>query len=433
MNKQRIAAGALSAMLLAAPVLAAPVSAVQVHAATPGITFSAPTTSSVTVTVDGLNIRKSASANSSITGSLDEGAVIKIVETKKDSRGNTWGRLDSGKGWVNLKYTSSAKTQSSDSGESTSAYSVKVNCRLNVRSGAGSSYDIINTLKTGAVVKIDQTKKDSRGNKWGRIAGSTGWVNLKYTSTTTGDSNTAGTQNQSGTAASYTVKVTTDLNVRSGVGTGNSVVTTLSKNTKVSIVEEKKDSRGNTWGKLSDGKGWINLKYTTKTTQQTSQQAAQQQSSQSTSYNVKVSCDLNVRSGAGTGNSIVKTLSKNAKVTIVEEKKDSRGNTWGKLSDGRGWINLKYTAKTTAQAGTQTQQTAQQGGRQQNSVSYTVKITSGGLYVRKEASSSSDISATLHQGDKVTIVEEVKYGDRAVWGKLSDGRGWISLKYTEKA
>lgn len=60
-----------------------------------------------------------------------------------------------------------------------------------------------------------------------------------------------------------------------------------------------------------------------------------------TPYVVKVTCDvLNVRNGAGTSYSVVRTVKKNEAYTIVEEK-----DGWGKLKSGAGWICLNYTNK----------------------------------------------------------------------------------------
>ena len=59
---------------------------------------------------------------------------------------------------------------------------------------------------------------------------------------------------------SYVVQITAStLNVRSGAGTGYKVVTTVRKNQKYTIVEEK-----NGWGKLKSNVGWISLTYTKK-------------------------------------------------------------------------------------------------------------------------------------------------------------------------
>lgn len=62
-------------------------------------------------------------------------------------------------------------------------------------------------------------------------------------------------------------------------------------------------------------------------------------------YLIITTCDvLNIRSGAGTGHSVVGAIREKAgkknKYTIVEEK-----NGWGRLKSGAGWISLSYTKK----------------------------------------------------------------------------------------
>lgn len=68
---------------------------------------------------------------------------------------------------------------------------------------------------------------------------------------------------------------------------------------------------------------------------------AQTTQNTSNSYLVKVTTDaLNIRSGAGTSNSIVGCIRDKGTYTIVE----TQGN-WGKLKSGAGWICLDYTQK----------------------------------------------------------------------------------------
>lgn len=58
-------------------------------------------------------------------------------------------------------------------------------------------------------------------------------------------------------------------------------------------------------------------------------------------YKVQVTASaLNVRAGAGTNYKVVKVVRKGQTLTIVSEK-----SSWGKLSDGSGWISLGYTKK----------------------------------------------------------------------------------------
>lgn len=54
----------------------------------------------VRITADSLNVRKEPNATSAITTTVAKGGVFTIIEEK-----NGWGRLKSGAGWINLKYT----------------------------------------------------------------------------------------------------------------------------------------------------------------------------------------------------------------------------------------------------------------------------------------------------------------------------------------
>ena len=135
----------------------------------------------------------------------------------------------------------------------------------------------------------------------------------------------------------YLITTTCDvLNIRSGAGTDNKVVGAIrevaGKKNKYTIVEEK-----NGWGRLKSGAGWISLSYTKKVAASTG--------TTFTPYLITTTCDvLNIRSGAGTGYSVVGAIrevaGKKNKYTIVEEK-----NGWGRLKSGAGWISLSYTKK----------------------------------------------------------------------------------------
>ena len=142
---------------------------------------------------------------------------------------------------------------------------------------------------------------------------------------------------QTDTFTPYLITTTCDvLNIRSGAGTDSNVVGAIrevaGKKNKYTIVEEK-----NGWGRLKSGAGWISLSYTKKVAASTG--------TTFTPYLITTTCDvLNIRSGAGTGHSIVGAIREKEgqknKYTIVEEK-----NGWGRLKSGAGWISLSYTKK----------------------------------------------------------------------------------------
>lgn len=135
-------------------------------------------------------------------------------------------------------------------------------------------------------------------------------------------------------ASEYKVRVTTGaLNIRSGAGTGNSVVGCIRDKGVYTIVE----TQGN-WGKLKSGAGWICLDYTSKNIN--SAPAKVQTNSTSSGYVlgkyvVNTPAGLNVRSGAGTNFGIKKTYQNGTRFDTYE----IRGE-WARTPSG--WVNLRY-------------------------------------------------------------------------------------------
>ena len=101
----------------------------------------------VKIKVDSLNIRKTASFDSPVVGTVKKGEVYTIVEQQ-----NGLGRLKSGAGWISMgdKYVEKVGTKTSNE------YKIKVvNCStLNARTGAGTNYPVSQTVKVGTVLTI---------------------------------------------------------------------------------------------------------------------------------------------------------------------------------------------------------------------------------------------------------------------------------------
>ena len=132
----------------------------------PGLKFT------VKVICNELNIRKEASFTSQVVGTVKKGDVYTIVEVS-----NGLGRLKSGAGWISMgtDYVEKVTTTSSSS---SSGYQVKiVNCSvLNVRSGAGTSYPVVTTVKANEVYTIVD-----ESNGFGKLKSGAGWISLSYT------------------------------------------------------------------------------------------------------------------------------------------------------------------------------------------------------------------------------------------------------------
>ena len=134
------------------------------------------------------------------------------------------------------------------------------------------------------------------------------------------------------------------------------------------------------------------------------------------SYNGIVTASvLRIRKGPSVSSSIAGNLKRNDTVSIIIEE-----NGWGKLSDGSGWVSLTYIKKV-----------------KNNNLNSSFKqyqgkiIAKSGVNIRTGTGISYSKNGALPYNDIVTIVEEKKVSNM-VWGKLSDGRGWISLNYLKK-
>ena len=120
---------------------------------------------------------------------------------------------------------------------------------LNIRSGAGTSYDKVTTTSKGSAYTIDKIS----GN-WGHLKSDIGWICLDYCELVSASVETkTETKTETYTTGVYKVIVDT-LNVRSGAGTSYDKVDTVAKGSAFTITKVS----GN-WGYLKSGAGWINI------------------------------------------------------------------------------------------------------------------------------------------------------------------------------
>ena len=132
---------------------------------TPNETFT------VKIKVDSLNIRKTASFDSPVVGTVKKGEVYTIVEQQ-----NGLGRLKSGAGWISMgdKYVEKVGVTTT---KTSNEYKIKVaNCStLNARTGAGTNYPVLQAVKSGTVLTIVGEENGWLKTKSGL------YINKKYT------------------------------------------------------------------------------------------------------------------------------------------------------------------------------------------------------------------------------------------------------------
>ena len=281
------------------------------------------------VNANGLNIRSEGSTSGKVQGAYNKGDVITILETK-----NGWGRTN--KGWIKMEYvktnsttvggTSTNKDTNKDSATTNTSITsngsttvvlkgvVKVT-DLNLRSKGSTDGERLGNLTYGARVEILE-----KSDNWGRTKD--GWICLDYIY----QDGTTGAKTANGTISG------SQLNIRSGPGTGYASVGSYNKGDRVTILEQF-TYNGTTWG--CTNQGWISMDFVDVGADGNSTDNDGNQTG------TVIGNGLNIRSGAGADYPALGTLNYGDRVTILEQKKVG-DTTWGKTS--KGWISLDYVS-----------------------------------------------------------------------------------------
>ena len=192
--------------------------------------------------------------------------------------------------------------------------------KLNLRKGPGTGYGINGTVSSGAKVKVMKTE-----DAWVKVhvsaTGKTGWIMAKYigAGASSGSSSSGSSSSSSGTQSVYRV-TGSSLNVRSGAGTSYSKKGTLYQGAAFKVT----GSSGN-WFKIvayNGISGWVSKNYTT-----------------AGANAIVTASSLNMRSGAGTGYGVVKSLAYGTEVKV-----NSITGNWAHITVGgrSGHVSAKY-------------------------------------------------------------------------------------------
>ena len=175
----------------------------------------------VNVASGNLNIRKNPTTSSSVIGKLRGGTIVDILS--KESNGWYYINASGKKGYVHGEYvtlvngnTSSNESNSTANTNNIGKIATVKASALNIRSGAGTNYSVINKVYSGNTVKIIDAS-----NGWYKVSltsGATGWCSGDYLgnfrdgslpSNNTGNSGNSGTS----TGQSQSQKVQAIINV----------------------------------------------------------------------------------------------------------------------------------------------------------------------------------------------------------------------------
>ncbi len=292
---------------------------------------------SAKVTATSLNVRATPSTSGAIVGKITKGNTVDIVDESKG-----WAKITySGKeAWISSQYINKTQTNSTSTANSTSKSAVVNASSLNVRSSASTSASIVTNLPRNSKVTVVKVS-----GSWSQVktaSGQTGWVASQYLQA--GSASSAPAKDSGSTSSQSAVVNASSLNVRSSASTGASIVTSLSRNSKVTVVKVS-----GSWSQIktaSGQTGWVASQYL----QAGSASSAPAKDSGSTSSQSAVvnASSLNVRSSASTGASIVTSLSRNSKVTVVKVS-----GSWSQIktaSGQTGWVASQYLKADSGQS-----------------------------------------------------------------------------------
>lgn len=283
---------------------------------------------------------------------------------------------------------------------------------LNLRSGAGTGYSVIEVLSAGDYVEVLDGPYSANGYKWWQVqvdaTGTIGWAAGVYLTAVSAGPFSIGD----------TVYVTSDtLNVRSGPGTGYSIIDTIVYGTNGLIID----------GPVSaDGYVWYEIEYVGGT--YTGWVASDFLALVSTGGGFAIgdilmvtSDTLNVRSGAGTGYSVIDTLTYGNQVQVLDGPYVNNGYTWYEVSYSfggyTGWVAGEYLAYVSS------------GGI---SIGDTVYVSSDSLNVRSGPGTGYTIESTLSYGTEGYVIDGPVVADGYTWYQieyLGGYVGWAAGEY----
>ena len=349
------------------------------------------------VTTDNVNFRNSASTSSSIITTIPKNTTIEIID--KSTSGWYKVKYKGVTGYVSSKYVSLNGNNSDENANdkpSTSTQKGVTTANVNFRNSASTSSSIITTIPKNTTIEI--IDKSTSGWYKVKYKGVTGYVSSKYVSLNDNNSD----ENTNNKPSTSTQKgVTTDnVNFRNSASTSSSIITTIPKNTSIEIID--KSTSG--WYKIKykGNTGYVSSKYVTIDGDNTNNSTNDKPS---TSIGKGITtANVNLRKSASTSSSIITTIPKNTSIQVISKfnsgwyKVEYKGNT--------GYVSSKYINLDGDNTNDSTN----------NKPSTQKGVTTANLNLRKSASTSSSILATI---PKNTTIE--------ISSKLSSG--WYKVKY----
>ena len=360
---------------------------------------AAASTSAATMTGDYVNLRSGAGTNYSIIGSLSSGELVTVL----DDSNPDWVKVQTSSGAIGYCSKEFVKTLSSDD-EAEELIGTLTGDYVNLRAGAGTGHAVIGML----YLNDEVTVLDDSDANWAKIRtkdGQEGYCSKEYLHIT-----------KKGETAQGTAVTTDALNLRSGAGTDYHVKTVLSKGTTVTIL----DNSDANWVKVrtADGtEGYCSKAYLDiagSSAQEPSSSTQQPEQNESVSNTTELQAvltgsDVNLRSGAGIGYSVIGSLYLGQCVTVI----DNSDANWAKIRTESGQEG--YCTKEFLQISDGSDSNAGE------EVSIGKAITTDYLNLRSGAGLNHNVLTVLAKGAVVDVIDN----SDGTWVKVKTNDGTV--------
>lgn len=160
-------------------------------------------------------------------------------------------------------------------------------------------------------------------------------------------------------------------------------------------------------------------------------------------YSGTAANNTSANTNSSTGTYILAVGSSGTKVKSLQENLIALGYSCGEYGADGSYGNATAIAvkkfqndhnlKADGIAGYLTLTAITKAMQNKNASGYTVKVTASILNIRKGAGTNYQITGSIRDKGTYTIVSESSGVGATKWGKLADGRGWISLDYCIKS
>lgn len=372
------------------------------------------------VTSARVNLRYEPSLSASINAALPQGELAAVIGGPRTNEGRVWYPLRTqnyGDGYVPGTFLDAAPAGNPPAPAFSVGGFVTVNTNgLALRTRPGLAQTVIATIPSGTRLELTVASVAANGYRWWGVYHTTyggGWVVQDYL--------TASDPPTPQFKVGDNIVVNTDaLYLRSGPGTGSSVIATMPAGTKGSVLGGPTSANGFVWYQISTsyGNGWAAARYL----------SLDDGPPPSAKFNVgdtvevTASVSMNLRLAPG-GRTIAK-LPRGTIGEVIGGPENSGGAVFWQLSTsiGAGWADERPLMKVT-------QQPPPTG---EFEIGDTVRIqASVGINMRASADASGSVVAMLPTGTTGTITDGPVMNDGYVWWRLqtSRGSGWVIGKF----